>query len=64
LLHWSTWSTTETSATVGPFVTGPDTASVHFFHLEAGDNQGFLSLFTIRIRVLPSGQAALQVRRR
>jgi hypothetical protein len=62
--HWSTWSTTETSATVGPFVTGPDTSSSHVFSVEARDNQGFLSLFTVRIQVSPAAQAALPVRRR
>jgi hypothetical protein len=52
--RWSAWSLTEASATVGPFVTGPDTMSSHYFSIEARDNLGLLSLLTVRIRVFPA----------
>ena len=49
--HWSAWSATETSATVGPFAAGPDP---HYFFVEARDNLGFFSLVTVRLGVLPA----------
>jgi hypothetical protein len=47
--HWSVWSTTETSAAVGPFDAG-----THFFYLEARDNLGFISLVSLRLQVVPA----------
>jgi hypothetical protein len=58
LAHWSRWSTREATATVGPFVTGPDTTSFHFFSVEARDNNGFVSLLTVRLRVHPASEGA------
>jgi hypothetical protein len=52
--HWSTWSASEASATVGPFVTGPDSVAFHFFYVEVRDNLGFISLLTVRLRVFPA----------
>jgi hypothetical protein len=45
LAHWSVWSLTETSATVGPFAPG----GVHHFYVEARDDRGFVSLVTVRL---------------
>lgn len=56
--HWSAWSIAETSATVGPFDAGPD----HLFFLMARDNIGFVSLVTLRLRVV--GAAGLPITRR
>jgi len=50
--HWSTWSLGETHATVGPFVGNPDTTVQHFLYVEARDQVGFLSLFTLRLQVI------------
>jgi hypothetical protein len=47
LEHWSQWSATETSATVGPFDAGEE----HFFYVETRDRLGFFSLVTVRIGV-------------
>lgn len=48
--HWSRWSLSERSATVGPFSAGPDPAATHFFYVEAHDELGFVSLVTVRMR--------------
>ena len=50
--HWSTWSLGETQATVGPFPGNPDTTVQHFLYVEARDQVGFLSLFTLRLSVI------------
>ena len=50
--HWSTWSINEVSATIGPFTGSVDSTITHFFYLEARDNLGFVSLFTIRLRIV------------
>lgn len=50
--HWSTYSLNETSARVGPFSASTDTASTHYFYLEARDNLGFVSLYTIRLTIV------------
>ena len=46
--HWSQWSATETSATVGPF----DAGEQHLFYVETRDQLGFFSLVNVRIRVI------------
>jgi len=50
--HWSTWSLNETAATIGPFIGSIDSTVTHFFYVEARDNLGFVSLFTIRLRIV------------
>jgi hypothetical protein len=50
--HWSSWSLNEVQAGVGPFVGSLDSTISHFFYLEARDNLGFISLFTIKIVVV------------
>jgi hypothetical protein len=50
--HWSVWSLNETSARVGPFFATPESSSTHYFYLEARDNLGFVSLFTIRLTIV------------
>jgi hypothetical protein len=50
--HWSTYSLNEVSATIGPFTGSADSTITHFFYLEARDNLGFVSLFTIRLRIV------------
>ncbi len=50
--HWSTWSLNETSARIGPFSASTDTASTHYFYLEARDNLGFITLYTIRLTIV------------
>ena len=50
--HWSTWSLNEVSATIGPFTGSVDSTVTHFFYLEARDNLGFVSLFTIRLKIV------------
>jgi len=50
--HWSTYSLNEVSCTVGPFTGSIDSTITHFFYLEARDNLGFVSLFTIRLRIV------------
>ena len=52
LAHWSIWSLTDRSATVGPF---EDPTAVHSFYVEARDRMGFISLVTVRIRVAEAG---------
>ena len=47
LAHWSVWSATETSATVGPFAPG----SEHLFYVETRDDLGFITLAVVRIVV-------------
>ena len=50
--HWSPWSLTQTSATVGPFAgAGGDTGEVHDFFLEAEDTGGRVSLGWVHFRV-------------
>jgi len=48
ITHWSTWSRSETSATIGPFEAGIE----HFMYIAAFSNVGYVSLFPIRIRVV------------
>ncbi len=50
--HWSNYSLNETSTIVGPFAGSLDSTITHFFYLEARDNLGFVSLFTIRLRIV------------
>ncbi len=50
--HWSAWSLIETSARVGPFTGSTDSTSTHYFYLEARDNLGFISLYTIRLSIV------------
>ena len=45
LAHWSSWSATETSATVGPF----DGGGEHLFYVETRDSFGFMTLVVVRI---------------
>lgn len=45
--HWSPWSLTTTSATIGPF--GPST---HLFFIEAEDNNGLVSLGIVQFSVV------------
>ena len=60
--HWSTWSLNETSARIGPFTATPESTTTHYFYLEARDNLGFLSLFTIRLTIVkPSFASPLLV---
>ena len=47
LAHWSAWSSSETSATVGPFTPGTE----HLFYVEARDDLGFITLAVVRIVV-------------
>jgi hypothetical protein len=49
LAHWSPWSLTTTSATVGPFAPLPGT---HVFSVEARDEFNAISLFTIELRIV------------
>jgi hypothetical protein len=50
--HWSPWSLTQTSATVGPFAgAGGDTGEVHDFFLEAEDTNGRVSLGWVHFHV-------------
>ena len=50
--HWSNYSLNEVNATIGPFRGSVDSTITHFFYLEARDNLGFVSLFTIRLRIV------------
>lgn len=50
--HWSAYSLNETSTIIGPFTGSLDSTITHFFYLEARDNLGFVSLFTIRLRIV------------
>jgi hypothetical protein len=50
--HWSNYSLNEVSTVIGPFVGSLDSTITHFFYLEARDNLGFVSLFTIRLRIV------------
>jgi hypothetical protein len=50
--HWSSWSLGETSAMVGPFAGSTDSTVTHFLFIEARDQVGFVSLFTLRLRVV------------
>jgi hypothetical protein len=50
--HWSAWSLDETQATVGPFAGSIDTTVQHFLYVEARDQVGFVSLFTLRLSVI------------
>jgi len=52
LRHWSNWAGSETSADIGPFAGSLDTTTTHFLYVEAEDQIGFLSLFTLRIRIV------------
>ncbi|MEP7029143.1 MAG: hypothetical protein ABI960_11145, partial [Candidatus Eisenbacteria bacterium] len=60
--RWSNYSLNEVSATIGPFRGSQDSTITHFFYLEARDNLGFVSLFTIRLRIVkPSFDRSLLV---
>jgi len=50
--HWSSYSLNEVSTLIGPFPGSLDSTITHFFYLEARDNLGFVSLFTIRLRIV------------
>ena len=50
--HWSSWSLSEQSATVGPFAGSVDSTVNHFLYVEARDQVGFVSLFTLRLSVV------------
>jgi hypothetical protein len=50
--HWSTWSLNETSALVGPFSASVETSSTHKFFVQARDNLGFVTMFTIRLIIV------------
>ncbi len=50
--RWSTWSLSETQATVGPFTGAVDSTRAHYFYVEARDDLGFISLFTLRMNVI------------
>lgn len=50
--HWSNWSLSETGADIGPFNGSIDTTTSHFLYVEARDQIGFVSLFTLRMRVI------------
>ena len=50
--HWSAWSLNETQAMVGPFAGSVDTTVQHFLYVEARDQVGFVSLFTLRLSVI------------
>jgi len=50
--HWSNWSQDETRADVGPFNGSQDTTTSHFLYVEAMDQIGFVSLFTLRMRII------------
>jgi len=47
LSHWGSWSTSELSATIGPFESGAQ----HLFYLEAQNKNGLRSLVTVRLNV-------------
>jgi hypothetical protein len=60
--HWSTWSLNEQSAVIGPFAGSLDTTVTHFFYVEARDNLGFVSLFTIQLGIVkPNFARSLKV---
>ena len=62
LAHWSAWSLTETSATVGPFDAAP-----HYFYVMARDQVGFVSMVTVRVSAIAAsanGTEDLPVARR
>jgi hypothetical protein len=50
--HWSNWSLTELEGPVGPFRGSADSTVTHFLYIEARDQVGFVSLATIRLRVV------------
>jgi len=50
--HWSNYSLNEVTTVIGPFPGSRDSTITHFFYLEARDNLGFVSLFTIRLRIV------------
>ncbi len=50
--HWSNWALSETSADAGPFAGSADSTLTHFLYVEARDQIGFVSLFTLRIRII------------
>jgi hypothetical protein len=52
--HWSTWSPTETSATVPPFTPG-----LHWFYIQARTVVGYISIFPIRIQVVSESDPAI-----
>ena len=52
LAHWSNYSLNEISTSLNPMPGSLDSTITHFFYLEARDNLGFVSLFTIRMRIV------------
>lgn len=50
--HWSSWSLNELGTSIGPFAGSLDSTIVHYFYLEARDNLGFVSLYTIRLKIV------------
>ena len=63
LAHWSDWSLTETSATIGPFPAGDANKPPHVLYVEARDDLGGLNLTAISVAVSgkAKGQAPLLV---
>lgn len=56
--QWSTWSLEETSASVGPFASGN-----HDLYVQARDNLGFVSMVTVRLRVVATSEELPLARR-
>ena len=50
--HWSNYSLSEVTTVIGGFPGSDEGTITHFFYLEARDNLGFVSLFTIRLRIV------------
>jgi len=50
--HWSNWSLDETQTAMGPYRGSVDTTATHFLYVEAMDQVGFVSLFTLRVRII------------
>ena len=50
--HWSPWSLSNTSATIGPFTPPPAKSESHLFFIEAEDNNGLVSLGIIQFTVV------------
>ena len=50
--HWSAWSATEASATLGMYDASSDTSVIHHLYIEARNKVGLISLVAIRLRVV------------
>ena len=50
--HWSNWSLDEIAGDVGPFQGSADSSVTHFLYVEVRDQIGFVSLLTVRLRVV------------